>query len=117
MTFWDRLKNQIRKENTTQEWVAGQIDVSYRTFRGWVSRKIMPNADQAVAIAKALNTTVEYLVSGITEPGKSLVRIEFDRMIDQLSDRDIDRVRGIVELAFPELSESVKTKNEKERLA
>ncbi len=64
MTFWERLKNKIKEENTTQEWVANQIDVSYRTFRGWISRKIMPNADQAVLIAQILHTSVEYLVTG-----------------------------------------------------
>ncbi len=64
MDFWTRLKTLIKKENTTQEWVASKINVSYRTFNGWISRKIIPNADQAVSIAKVLGTTVEYLVTG-----------------------------------------------------
>jgi transcriptional regulator with XRE-family HTH domain len=64
MDFWDRLKVEVKRNNTTQDWIAGKIGVSGRTFRGWVSRKIMPNADQAHALAQALGVTVEYLVTG-----------------------------------------------------
>ena len=64
MDVFDRIKFEVKRNNTTQDWVAGKIGVSERTFRGWLSRKIMPNADQACAIAKALGVTVEYLVTG-----------------------------------------------------
>lgn len=64
MDFWERLKLTIKKENTTQEWVSSQIGRSFRTFRGWMSRKIMPPADDVVKIAEALHTTTEYLVTG-----------------------------------------------------
>lgn len=64
MEFWNRVKDEIARQNTTQEWVAKKTNSNYRTFRGWVSREIMPNADQAVAIADALGTSVEYLVTG-----------------------------------------------------
>jgi transcriptional regulator with XRE-family HTH domain len=64
METWDRIKLLITKQGTTQEAVALAIGVSPRTFRGWMSRRIMFNADQAVRIAKVLGTTVEYLVDG-----------------------------------------------------
>jgi transcriptional regulator with XRE-family HTH domain len=64
MGFWDRVKSEIKSQNTTQEWVATKAGQKLRTFQGWISREIMPNADQAQAIASALGVTVEYLVTG-----------------------------------------------------
>ena len=69
MDFWERLKLEIKRNNTTQEWLAKKIDVPFGTLRKWLSRQTMPNADQAVAMAAALGTTVEYLVTG--EPPKT----------------------------------------------
>ena len=46
------------------EWVARQINIRPDSFRRWSSRKILPNAEKAVGIASALNTTVEFLVTG-----------------------------------------------------
>jgi hypothetical protein len=62
--FWKRVKIQIESENTTMEWVAKQIQIRPDSFRRWASRKVLPNAEQSVGIAKALKTTVEYLVTG-----------------------------------------------------
>ena len=71
MSFWTRLKERIKSEKTTQEWVATKIGVSHRTFRGWLSREIMPNADQVIAIARLLGTTPEFLVTGQDPEGTS----------------------------------------------
>jgi len=62
--FWERVKIKIQAENTTMEWVARQINIRPDSFRRWSSRKILPNAEKAVRIASALNTTVEFLVTG-----------------------------------------------------
>jgi DNA-binding XRE family transcriptional regulator len=67
MDFWMRLKNKIKACNTTQEWVAGEINVPFSTFRKWFVRKTYPDAEQCVKIARLLNVTVEYLVSGKDE--------------------------------------------------
>jgi hypothetical protein len=72
MEMWDRIKEGIAAQNTSQEWIASRIGVRADLFRRWSSRRTMPNADQAVGIAEALGTTVEYLVKG--EPGAQYVR-------------------------------------------
>lgn len=64
MDFWDRVNESVKSQRTTQEWVAGRAGISHNTFRGWISKKVLPRADQAQAIAKALGVTVEYLVTG-----------------------------------------------------
>ena len=64
MDFWTRLKTGIKAQNTTQEWIAGKIGVPFGTFRKWMSRKTYPNIKDGIAIAKLLETSAEYLVTG-----------------------------------------------------
>jgi len=60
-----RLKNEIRIKNTTQEWISGQIEVPFGTFRKWMTRKTYPNLKEGVEIAKLLDVSAEYLITGI----------------------------------------------------
>jgi transcriptional regulator with XRE-family HTH domain len=69
MDFWIRLKNEIRAKNTTQEWIANKISVPFGTFRKWMTRKTYPNIKEGVEIAKLLETSAEYLVTGIEPEG------------------------------------------------
>ena len=66
-----RLKNEIKTQNTTQEWVAGKIGVPLSTFRKWMSHKTYPNMRQGIEIAKLLETSAEYLVTGVQARGIS----------------------------------------------
>jgi transcriptional regulator with XRE-family HTH domain len=65
MDFWMRLKNEIKAQNTTQEWVASKIGVPLSTFRKWMTRKTYPDMREGVAIAKLLETSAEYLATGV----------------------------------------------------
>jgi len=65
MDFWIRLKNEIKAKNTTQEWIAGKIDVPLSTFRKWMTRKTYPNLKEGVDIARLLDVSAEYLITGI----------------------------------------------------
>jgi transcriptional regulator with XRE-family HTH domain len=69
MDFWVRLKSEIKAKNTTQEWIADKIGVPFGTFRKWMTRKTYPNLKEGVEIAKLLETSAEYLVTGIEPEG------------------------------------------------
>ena len=69
MDFWRRLKNAIKAQNTTQEWIAGKIGVPLSTFRKWMTRKTYPNIKEGIEMAKLLDTSAEYLVTGIEPEG------------------------------------------------
>ena len=60
-----RLKNEIKTKNTTQEWIAGKIGVPLSTFRKWMTRKTYPDIKEGVEIARLLETSAEYLVTGV----------------------------------------------------
>jgi transcriptional regulator with XRE-family HTH domain len=68
MDFWERLKNLIKDKDLTQEWIARKIHVPIGTFKNWLTRETYPNARQIVEIARLLDTSAEYLVTG-TERG------------------------------------------------
>jgi transcriptional regulator with XRE-family HTH domain len=71
MDFWMRLKSEIKAKNTTQEWIADKIGVPFGTFRKWMTRRTYPNLKEGVEIAKLLETSAEYLVTGIEPQGLS----------------------------------------------
>jgi transcriptional regulator with XRE-family HTH domain len=64
MDFWDRLRDGIKDNDLTQEWIARKISVPIGTFKNWLTRRTFPDAQQIVEIAKLLNTSAEYLVTG-----------------------------------------------------
>jgi len=73
--FWKNVKKEIKLQNTTQEWVAKRAGISFNTFQGWVSKAIYPRVNEAVRIASALDTSVEYLVRGTTKDNTKAIDI------------------------------------------
>lgn len=66
MGFWDRVKAEVKRQDTTLEWVALKTGISKRTLYGWIAKRVLARVDEAHAIASALGVTVEYLVTGET---------------------------------------------------
>lgn len=62
--FLENLKNELTKNQITQKELAEKINISVNTVRGWFSKDLTPDVFTALKIAQALNTTVEYLVTG-----------------------------------------------------
>jgi len=88
MDFWNRLKNEIKAKNTTQEWIAGKIGVPLSTFRKWMTRKTYPDIREGIEIAKLLETSAEYLVTGITPENLNDTEQKLIRAYRKLSSRD-----------------------------
>jgi transcriptional regulator with XRE-family HTH domain len=88
MDFWMRLKNEIKAKNTTQEWIAGKIGVPLSTFRKWMTRKTYPNIREGIEIAKLLETSAEYLVTGITPENLNDTEQKLIRAYRKLSSAD-----------------------------
>ncbi|MFI3258081.1 MAG: helix-turn-helix transcriptional regulator [Spirochaetales bacterium] len=65
MNFRENLKNEIAYRGLLIKELAAEVQIPKRTLDSYVdSRGVMPPADIAVKIAKALDTSVEYLVTG-----------------------------------------------------
>lgn len=66
MDFYERTKTLVKtKTSLTLRAFIESIGINYDTYKGQSRYNNLPRANEAVAIATALNTTVEYLVTGI----------------------------------------------------
>ncbi|GHV83027.1 hypothetical protein AGMMS50212_03670 [Spirochaetia bacterium] len=74
-TFWNNIKQEIKRQNTTHEWVAKRAGISFNTFQGWISKDIFPRVNEAVRIADALGTSVEYLVRGSIHDNRTTIEV------------------------------------------
>jgi transcriptional regulator with XRE-family HTH domain len=63
--FWERYGSLAQKDLP----VILRTKIKQSTLSTWRSKKKFPRADMAVKIAKSLDTTVEYLVTGEEERG------------------------------------------------
>ena len=63
--FWNNVKFLLKEKKITQKQFSVMLDLPDRTIENWIGRNTIPDAITSVKIAKALNTTVEFLVTGI----------------------------------------------------
>ncbi len=91
--FRDNLKTQIEYKGIIIKELAAKTGISKRTIDTYVdSRAVIPNAEIAVKLADALDTSVEYLVKG-TESNKDIdipktVQKDFSKYKKIISDLD-----------------------------
>lgn len=73
MSFGKNLRLELCYHGIQLKEFAGIVDIAYPTLLTYVnSKKIIPKADVALKIAKALNTSVEFLFDGV-EPDYSKI--------------------------------------------
>lgn len=64
-TFIERLERLLKESHTTQAALADSIGLRRTTISDWKRNGSYPSADVAVKIAEKLDTSVEYLVTGV----------------------------------------------------
>ena len=62
--FWNNVKELLEIKNLTQKELSAITGINLGTLKNQICRDVIPDAVSAVKIAKALNTTVEFLVTG-----------------------------------------------------
>lgn len=101
MTFNQRLKDLIKEKNLLQKEFAAKAGVKKRALDMYLGAQTsMPPADVAVKIAKALDTTVEYLVTGIESASGIVIApedIELIKKIHLLDDIDKKVVEDLIQ--------------------
>ena len=63
-TFWQRINQQLKKKNATQKDLAAFIGIPQRTIENWIYRGNFPLITEGYRMAKFLNVSIEYLVTG-----------------------------------------------------
>lgn len=68
MGFKERLREEIEYRGILIKELSAAAGISNSTFLSYIdARGVLPNVETAVKIAKALNVSVEYLVTGETQ--------------------------------------------------
>ena len=62
--FYERIKQIAKTQNKNVRAVVEECGINYDSYNSYKRYGNLPRADEAVRIAEALNTTVEYLVTG-----------------------------------------------------
>ena len=86
--FGERLKSAIKSAGYTQEQFANELDTNVTTIRSYFDGT-MPKADKILNIARALNTTVEYLLTGdevVNEENKPITPKDISNAINILTE-------------------------------
>ena len=65
--FWNNVKELLDIKNLTQKELSALTKINLGTLKNQICRNVIPDAIEAVKIAQALNTTVEFLVTGKDE--------------------------------------------------
>ncbi len=65
MSFKDNLKNELNYQDIQLKQLSEKVGISYGTMQCYVNhRECLPNVEVGYKIAKALDVTVEYLITG-----------------------------------------------------
>lgn len=77
MDFYENVKQLVKTNNLTLRSFIESLGINYDSYNSCKKYNNLPRADEAVKIAQALNTTVEYLVTGnkpdLSSETKSLI--------------------------------------------
>ncbi|MBR4376671.1 MAG: helix-turn-helix transcriptional regulator [Spirochaetia bacterium] len=65
MNFWERVENLIEQKGINKKTLASETGIDSSSISKGLKNGSFPSAETAVKIAKFLNTSVEYLVTGI----------------------------------------------------
>lgn len=85
MEFYENVKKLAKLQNLQIIPFLESLGINYSTYKGYKQCNNLPRADEAVKIAKALNTSVEYLVTG-EEPAIDKKKIIAEYLTEQLSE-------------------------------
>ena len=92
--FWLRYEQLTTKDLP----VILETGISHSTLSSWKNRHTFPRANEALKIADALHTTVEYLVTGTEKVivGYPPAVLEIAAAASQLSEESLAMLKGII---------------------
>jgi len=102
--FWARYNKLAIKDFP----IVLKTGIHFSTLSTWRSKKKYPRADDACKIAEALNTTVEYLVTGkeAADTNCSPAALEIAVIADKLVEKEMDILKSVA--ASLELNHTIK---------
>ncbi len=106
MNFWKNVVSELEYKNIDRKELALKADFNVSNISKGIRENNIPSADTAVRIVKALNTSVEYLVTGIQENNGDVTKKDFEdfqkcrdfiRKLKILSEKEIQAIITLVD--------------------
>ena len=80
--FWNRVNTILKEQRKTQVEMCRACEIPLASFRNKISVQSAPNVFDAYKIAKFLDTTVEFLITGSeTDVQKELLKDKISRIM------------------------------------
>jgi transcriptional regulator with XRE-family HTH domain len=117
--YWERVEKLIKEQNTTWSWLSEQIGVKQQTFSQWINKGILPRVNDGYGIAKLLNVSIDYLITGEEPEVKyySQQATEAAEIIDVLPEEGqiiaLNSVKGIAS-SYPQYTQGLTSFSEAE---
>ena len=89
--IYDRIKALCKDKAVSQKDLCESCGINPQSHKGRVTRKILPDASEAVKIATFLNTSVEYLVTG---EEKNIYKEKYDKLLEKV-DSFIENIKDL----------------------
>lgn len=83
-TFWLNVKNLCKLKKISQDTLAEMCLINKATFHNWIYRNISPDVISAFKIANALNTSIEFLVTGEESDSSKNQLLEIKKQLEQM---------------------------------
>ncbi|GHV80043.1 hypothetical protein AGMMS49944_18340 [Spirochaetia bacterium] len=95
--FWKMVKKEVMRQQTSFEWLYRKTNIPKGTFSSWKNRNIIPRADEALLIARALKVSLKYLLTGNDrdEPPSNPVIHEISETIPFFDDTDLQTLLAV----------------------
>jgi transcriptional regulator with XRE-family HTH domain len=96
--FLKRLDVLRMQRGWSKKKLAQATDINENTLQGYWTKKRFPKGDDLIKIASELNTTAEYLITGIQPPGSSdnPVLNDIIHLLQRFTRDELIEIRGVV---------------------
>ncbi len=98
--FGSRVKEMRKNRHWTQKELANRVDIRFQLLNKYEGGQHIPPADTLIRLAKALDTTVDYLLTGDAIKDEPLANVHLYRRfqtLEALSDEDRTTVISVID--------------------
>ena len=108
ISFWNKVDEKVIKAKINYSILADNSGIPYRTLTGWKNKGRLPDTASLLAIANALNTSVDSLLGNEKQPTVENKWAKYNEAMEHISLKDLRTIRVILGMDPDESTEEWK---------